>query len=329
MLSFEKCKWSDIKPAYNSIIVGNGLSISIANDFRYGTLFNHAVELGWIDEDAKSLFEYLKTENFEEALRALSESNDVLKIMTKSENIKLKDAHDKIRQSLINSIGGLHKNYHSVEHSIKKLALKIKEFDYVFSLNYDLLMYWAVIESNKSSKNSVKDCFFPTGFPSDWKKYKTPYPGNTKSTLIFYPHGNMSIIKKGNTEIKAKAEVDHLLSVISGHISNDEKPIFISEGTSARKLQSIAGSQYLSKVYFECMGEIGDNVAIHGWSMSENDKHLIDRVLMSNKLRKVALGVNGLDDRKTKEWERKLDKLFHNYEPDVKVQFYEASEFMK
>lgn len=327
-LTFDQKKWEEISDDFDSIVFGNGLSISISPDFRYDSLFDHAVSSGWINDGARDLFEHLKTKNFEEALRVLSDSNDVVHIIEGSRREGLDCAHQKIKESLISSIGGLHKRYESVVDKIDRLAKEIKKFKYVFCLNYDLLMYWAVVEANKIQKNRVKDCFVAGGFSENWQKMEVPYKGNDKSTLVFYPHGNMAIFRFGDSDIKVSAKGHDLLSEIGCRIGDGASITFVSEGTSSKKLESIVRSNYLKKVYFECMGKVGSNLVIHGWSMSDNDQHLVDRIVMSGALNRVAVGVNKIDMDKIDAWKVRLEKSLKKHLLDVHVTFYEASQFL-
>jgi hypothetical protein len=53
-------------------------------------------------------------------------------------------------------------------------------------------------------------------------------------------------------------------------------PVFVSEGTSKQKLNAIARSRYLDTVYREVLPEKKESIVIYGWSMGENDSHILD-----------------------------------------------------
>ena len=73
-----------------------------------------------------------------------------------------------------------------------KITNFLERFDTVISLNYDLILYWAILWANDhSTVKYFKDCFIKEGeFESDWHWLRGAY-GGRESTLVFYPHGNL------------------------------------------------------------------------------------------------------------------------------------------
>lgn len=60
-------------------------------------------------------------------------------------------------------------------------------------------------------------------------------------------------------------------------------PLFVSEGKSEQKIRAIQRSGYLSSVYSSVMSDLGDTVAIYGWALKDNDRHILERLLRTEK----------------------------------------------
>ena len=71
------------------------------------------------------------------------------------------------------------------------MAEFMKRFETVLSLNYDLLVYWAMLKGNDEYGNWFKDGFIDEGrFDNDYEVLREPL-GAERATLVFYPHGNL------------------------------------------------------------------------------------------------------------------------------------------
>ncbi len=70
-------------------------------------------------------------------------------------------------------------------------------------------------------------------------------------------------------------------------------PLFVSEGTSEQKQESIQKSNYLNTVYGEVLVNLGsDNLIIYGFSFDDNDLHILKGIPKSQ-IKKVAVSVYG------------------------------------
>ena len=130
----------------------------------------------------------------------------------------------------------------------------------------------------------MKDGFLDGEFPDEWQWLRTPYAGTDGATLVFYPHGNLALASDMfGAERKITLdpyESSPLLEVIAGRWRDDEMiPIFVSEGKSEQKRQTISRSRYLKIVYREVLPESGPNIVTYGWSFGEEDRHIIKQLL--------------------------------------------------
>lgn len=190
--------------------------------------------------------------------------------------------YDELRNALVKTVRDIHVTYDEVRDRLPRIAGFMRRFSTVVSLNYDFLVYWAMLVGNKEwGQNWFKDCFIHGKFDPDWAQYREPYGIANGSTLVFYPHGNMVLATNlFGEEIKLiTEEFESLLDTIIGKWEVGEyTPLFVSEGTSSQKLHAISRSAYLTSVYNTVLPELGNRIVIFGWSMSDNDQHILDAV---------------------------------------------------
>ncbi|KLR16151.1 hypothetical protein ABR28_19715, partial [Enterobacter hormaechei subsp. hoffmannii] len=74
-------------------------------------------------------------------------------------------------------------------------------------------------------------------------------------------------------------------------------------------LNAIARSRYLDTVYREVLPEKKESIVIYGWSMGENDSHILDALKKSRPSR-VAVSVYGTDTSGCDAIEGKLKAVF-------------------
>lgn len=274
-------QWIDISEDFQdgALILGNGASMAIDSKFGYKSLLEYATEENLLNADVKLLFNKYETTDFELILRMVWTAFEVNKAF-KIDDIKTKNAYESVRDALIKTVRDIHPNYGSVEEILPDLHRFIRHFKYTFSLNYDLLVYWACMYGNNvDTKYSFKNCFNGSEFTQNWRKYLHVYNGK-HARLIFFPHGNL-ILGKTLTEeeykISAKESERNLLdNILDTWTEGRCIPLFVSEGTAKQKIKTIINSGYLSTVYRETLKEACEKVTIYGWGVGEQDMHILD-----------------------------------------------------
>ena len=141
-----------------------------------------------------------------------------------------------------------------------------------------------------------KDCFVNSEFDDNWRRFRRKISERI-NTLVFYPHGNL-ILARGyvENEIKLQTGQNGLLETILEHWQSERVvPLFVSEGTSGQKIQSIHNSYYLSTVYHEVLPMVGrrrGTLVIFGWGFGEHDLHILAKISTYRfPPRKVAVSV--------------------------------------
>jgi hypothetical protein len=181
-----------------------------------------------------------------------------------------------------------------VKHHLDPIQKFMGRFKKVLSLNYDLIVYWAMLEGNETRAGRwFKDCWLNGSFDGDWEWLATPYQ-TAATTLVFYPHGSLLFAthpREGEIKISVGASAYNLVErIVSVWADENALPMFVSEGESAQKSASIARHGYLSTVYNDVMTDIGPSVAIYGWGMGENDDHILHRIA-SREVGRIAVSV--------------------------------------
>jgi hypothetical protein len=337
-------QWADISEAYfkGSLILGNGASVAIHDDFLYKSLYKSACENELIDPSLRKVFQYHKTEDFELILRRLWHTyhvNQALEITDERTTL----AYKNLRTALIKSVRSVHVEYELVcDSTLPAISEFLKRFEKVVSLNYDLLVYWAMMHGNEQLGNWFKDGFIHQNkaqkigqFEHSWRKFGKPY-GATGATLVFYPHGNLSLATDfDGVECKINKTHTHsslLETVIDKWKSDQYVPLFVSEGLTEQKLKAISRSPYLQTVYDEVLTELGGNIAIYGWSISEQDIHILKALKRSEKpIHSMAISIHTETGNPQEKCDRIHKLIRQTFENDGKfvrmprIDFFAAS----
>lgn len=271
--------------------------MAVYQGFTYGSLFEEAKRRGHIDSSVQLVFDSFKTEDFELVLRRLWYAVVVNQALNVTPG-KVETAYEQVRNALIKTIRDVHVPYTLMTGHLEPIASFMRNFRTVISLNYDLIVYWAFMLSNdKEPAHQFKDAFLVGGiFTEDWESLRQPYKEIEDATLVFYPHGNISIVRdEVYGEKKMKAGGDKLLDqIINAWESGKSVPVFVCEGTSGHKIKSINGSVYLQRVYREVIPSINESLVIYGWGIGEQESHLLDKLRRNTPLR-VAVSVFNKD----------------------------------
>lgn len=273
--------WAAIENDFDhGLILGNGASIAFDQRFAYHSLKDSAQDLELISADVQRVFEHLETADFELVLRMLwhaSKINQALEVA----DVRTTQAYESVRDALIEVVRAIHVSHEEVHDRLAAAATFMSRFSTVISLSYDVLVYWAILAGNEDAPNRFKDCFVNGEFQQDWQRFRKPYGVNRRATLVVYPHGNLALaadLPGGEFKIRTAPGAGLLDTVFDRWRAGETTPVFVSEGTSEQKRAAIRRSPYLSTVYEEVLPDLGESVVVFGWSVSENDDHLLDQV---------------------------------------------------
>ena len=292
----EIVRWETLSDGFqDGLLLGNGASMAVHDGFGYANLFEEAVHLGNVSEQVQKVFDSFKTTDFELVLRRLWHAtlvNEALQVARGPVEV----AYECVRTALIATIRATHVSHADAKPHLEHIYPFMQRFKTVVSLNYDLIVYWAAMLGNNSLGLWFKDAFIRDAFRDDWETVRQPYRANG-ATLFFYPHGNLVLGRTfldGERKIAGGDSSDLLEAILEQWDAGKASPIFVCEGTAPHKKKSIEGSSYLQTVYREVIPAIGESLVIYGWSLSEQDKHIVDQ-LRRAALNRVAVSVRNND----------------------------------
>lgn len=298
MLTFSQA--IDQAQKYNKrhALLGNGFSISCKPDiFIYGKLFERA-DFSNLSPSAKQAFEVLKTQDFEKVISVLRDASTVLAayqgFSTDLIELLQKDA-DGLREVLVQAIASSHPDWPGAisDSEYKSCRNFLANFDNVYTLNYDLLLYWALMHDDSETPKLKSDDGFRTPEDTQHSEYVTWEAGTSRSQNIWYLHGALHVFDAG-TEIQKYTWVNtgqRLIDQIRDALSNNYFPLFVAEGTSNEKLERIMHSEYLAKGK-RSFSSIQGALFIHGHSLAENDKHYL-KAIEKGKVVHLYVGLYG------------------------------------
>jgi len=278
-------------------MLGNGFSIACRPDiFVYGKLFERA-DFSKLSASARKAFDALGTSDFEKVIKALRDAEKVLSVYRGApEEIRkamLQDAEG-LREVLVNTIASSHPKQPNDITDAEYVACRafLNHFDLIYTLNYDLLLYWAVMHTEDGEDPSSDDGFRKPDYDYE-ADYVTWEPSQSHDQNVWYLHGALHVFDTG-TEIQKYTWVNtgvRLIEQIRDALSRDYFPLFVAEGTSAEKVERIRHSDYLAKAY-RSFQSIGGALFIFGHSLAPNDEHFL-KVIEKGKVQHLFVGLFG------------------------------------
>jgi hypothetical protein len=296
------------------LLLGNGFSIACRADiFHYGSLFTQA-DFSSAPEVA-SVFTALGTQDFEVAIRALENAATILPAYVPNglgARAKMLEHAAILKTVLVETIAGNHphvppdipdEKFWACRRFLSHFLAGTKA-GCVFTLNYDLLLYWALMHEDRPfgepSELETND-----GFGNDEDDPTADYvvwqgETNAHSARVMFLHGALHLFDSGS-ELKKYTWVRKgtpLIEQAREAINNNAYQLFVAEGTSAQKKSKIRHNAYL----YQGLKQLTANVRerkhcwfIFGHSLAENDYHILGR-LARGRFPKLYVGIYGDPD---------------------------------
>jgi hypothetical protein len=281
------------------LLLGNGFSISCRPDvFRYGRLFDRADFANLAR--ARQAFDVLTTKNFEAAIRALRSFTRLASVYAPGDpDAKSRAAEDAdaLREVLVRAVANSHPDRpHDIQSSE---YLKCREFlrgyKSINTLNYDLLLYWALMQDELSDEEIPCDDGFRKPADDPGADYVSWDPDNSKRQNVRYLHGALHLFDTG-PEMKKFTWIDTqipLIEQVRDALKREFYPVFVSEGTSDEKVDRIRHNDYLCKMY-RSFTEIQGALVVFGHSFDASDDHIFtDRIGRHGKTSQLYVSLHG------------------------------------
>jgi len=244
-----------------SIILGNGFGRSY--DVASGEdNFSWTNLLGLCDIIDRNAPVYKLLEqchfDFELAHQKLNNAIDVISEYDSENELisRLQEQVQYLRSQLIIAVGNSHpssfrrqsgekgKEAEKIEKMVTTCRNFLNQFDCVFSLNYDLLLYWVRCFRSSLGRDSFEKVEDELVFSPD------------ENASYLFPHGALFLYRNGMSAVKSGTPI---LKKVQSNIENGIFPMCISEGTGEQKLEAIKSNSYLLFAYErikKCKGTI-------------------------------------------------------------------------
>ena len=303
-----------IKEHKRYLLLGNGFSMAYnPKRFSFTSLLDNAVERGLITNTSPiyKVFKQFDTKDFEEVVKLLETSTKVLKtygVLSKADEKKILDDSKSLKKYLVDVITNNHpdKITEISDDEFFNSSSFIKNFEKVYTLNYDLLLYWSCIklqsfiqeEQIQDSILDISDGFYD---PHEQTTNYVVFGNDGASQNIYFLHGGLHIFDKKSEIIKNTfSRTDKSLKEQTlENLNKDIYPIFVSEGTSEQKKAKIIHNAYLNHCYksLSSIGTKNSSLVIFGTLLKRNDTH-IRKAILKSKVENIYIGVSNEDEAK-------------------------------
>lgn len=260
-----------------SILLGNGFSMGYdPRRFSFTNLLESAKQNNIIPANSNLLriFKSLETADFERVIKVLEDGKLVAQIYGAPFNIENVECDIvALKNHLVDTIMNNHpdKSVDIPKVKSEKCAEFLEKFDKIYSLNYDLLAYWVILQNNLGK---FTDGFGESEYEddADYVVHKDSYQVSNK---LLFLHGGLHIFDN-KTEIKKLTFCrpnEPLKNQIMRNLSKNVYPVFVSEGTSEAKLEKIMHNSYLNSCR-KSLGTQGGTLFMLGTALKSNDEHI-------------------------------------------------------
>ncbi|OHB54780.1 MAG: hypothetical protein A2Y12_03960 [Planctomycetes bacterium GWF2_42_9] len=325
------------------LLLGNGFSVAYnAKRFSYTNLLETALNENIISRNSNihKVFQKLNTADFEKVIRYMDGLKNLIKIYQPDFDKKQLERDIKnLKKHLVNTITNNHPESSKTitNEESKACASFLRNFHKIYSLNYDLLAYWVIMQNRGLSysdgfgDNAEDNGYDPENPDCDYESYLDEFVvyKDTTHDLMFL-HGGLHLYDHNTEAIKLTfCRTDKILKKqIFENLVRGIYPIFISEGHSKDKLEKIRHNYYLNHCY-KSLTKQGGDLVIFGTALKSNDEH-IRKAIIEGSFSNIYAGVFGEDDAKSLSSLSDDIKLYNNNHPKkrnkTQVYLYDARQ---
>jgi hypothetical protein len=301
-----------------ALLLGNGFSIAQADgQFSYAQLLDRSGLSA--QNPIRSVFSVLETADFEKVMDALYHTAQILEAYgQKQQAAQFRTDAIAVREALIHAVHEVHPGiqFDIPQAQRQACATFINNFSPIFTLNYDLLLYWVILNA---AGNAHSDGF---GLGQTVNGFRTFSEEANCDT--YYLHGALHLFLGPRRETRKRVVttatiIDDIAATIrnSGHL-----PLFVAEGSTVEKVDRINSVPYL-RLCYEKLSGLSDNLFVFGHSVGENDNHIYDAVFDSSSIDRLFFFVHEPQN----DWTHIRERLapFRERDPDIDVIYVDSS----
>jgi hypothetical protein len=256
-----------------NLLLGNGFSIAQGGaPFGYASLLERSgLPNGG---EIRNVFQQLNTVDFEEVMMAL-ESAAVIERAYGDAARATRFTTDAaaVREALIHAVRQVHPGiqFDIPDAQRDACATFLQRFGSVFTLNYDLLIYWVILHG---AQNTHSDGF---GLGDTVGGFRT-FSVNANCSVYFL-HGALHLFLDPQQDTRKRVVTNAtIVDDITDTIRQTRKlPLFVAEGTTAQKMRKINSVPYLRHSY-DRLKERSGSLFVYGHSVSDRDAHIYSAI---------------------------------------------------
>ena len=278
------------------LLLGNGFSIALKPDiFTYGSLYEHAdfSDIPYADQ----IFDALKTKDFEAVIRILVDAAKLLKVYEDVDADvvqKIRVDAEILKTILVNTIASRHPDrpYDITAEQYAHCRQFLSNFSHIYTLNYDVLLYWALMQDQVDELDLLPD----DGFRSPEDDHDAPYVTwqEADQAKVHYLHGALHLFDAGHeiTKYTWRRTTQPIIEQIRTALNEGKYPLFVSEGHSKFKQERVLHNAYLHKA-LRSFSNVGGSLFIFGHSLDINDDHILNEIVKNTKFRSLFISLHG------------------------------------
>ncbi len=294
-----------------NFLLGNGFSISLDERFKSTSILSSLIQR---DQKLNDFFNKFETTNIEKIMESIEITKDVLFILGESKYFDHVKYIDKIKDVFINTISSIHPKALNDDEKIRRIRSVFREIDNIFTTNYDLLLYWIVMELRRKDNKEFNDGFDRETGPLLWQK--------KSEQNLFYLRGALHMHSLESGEILKNAydpPFDTLIKILKKNLNAGQWPMIVLEGTSKQKITAIERSRYLNNALSK-LKDISGAIFVHGFSFNDNDTHIYDAIFNNKNLEQICISASKED---SENMINRINKISRNKAGEKKILFYD------
>ncbi len=300
------------------LLLGNGFSINFDPSFNYPNLLSRSN----LHVKIKDIFN--KQGDYEQVIDRLNYSSKVFNAISEySLANSFSNLAEDLKRDLVTTITKIQSKVHNDDNRNHNTLKFISNFNNIFTLNYDLLLYWVIMyavnfyQKNQSKyKNYVKNPdFYPRdGFDNNPNGDDCIWCKDKWQQNVFYLHGGLHLFYDSQNTYKLISDRNNNRSIsdkTTFWLEKGVSPLVITEGNSKDKKFWIDQNNYLQYCYNKLL-EISGVLFIHGHSLNETDQHIFDAINNNQKITDIYISIHQQTECLEKKSELAQSRFFEN-----------------
>lgn len=300
IVSFDAAMAAVENASKRHLLLGNGFSLALKPDiFSYESLFQNADFAN--APNIPNVFKALGTQDFEIVIRRLQDAATVIEVYRADLRGTLADELRRdcaiVKDALVSAIARRHPDrpYDISKTQYSACRAFLNRFDYIFTLNYDVLLYWALMQSEVDNLSLRPD----DGFRHPEEGVDLSYVSwqQANSATVHYLHGALHLFDQNTEIIKYTwSKTDRaIVDQIREALEENKYPLFVAEGSTESKVDRILHNAYLHKAlrsFESCCGSSKNAIVVFGHSLADNDMHIL-RCIAAGGTFAMVVGIYG------------------------------------